>query len=181
MNPKKITSEAQLIALAKKNRQYFEPLYEKYFDPIFGFVYKRIGDEQMAADIAQQVFYEAMVHLGKYEERGFPFSSWLYRIAINMVNQYYRNSSKMRHVEIEENTLQFVVEAFEIKEAEQDPSEVLADLFAHLSQEEFLMLEMKYLEGKSYKEIGEILSLTETNAKVRTHRIITKLRGIIQQ
>ena len=85
---REVKSERELINLAKKNSKYFEPIYKKYHEQIFRFVYQRLNNEDDAADITSQVFLKALLNLEKYEFRGFPFSSWLYRIALNEVNQH---------------------------------------------------------------------------------------------
>ena len=178
----KHAEEEKLIALAKQDRKYFKPLYEKYFDTIFYFVLKRTGSESLTGDIAQQVFFKAMVNLKKYRPMGHPFSSWLYRIALNEVNQYYRQTKHRRYVEIDENQVQEITEEIEFDEIQNsDPSIFLGKLLEVLAPEELSIIEMKYFEGKSFREIGEILSLKESATKVRAHRIMKKLRGAVNQ
>ena len=71
----------------------------RFFDSVF----KRLGgDEEVAGDLTQQTFIKAMAHLGKYEDRGFPFSSWLYRIAQNEVSMFFRQQKKNYSVSIDE-------------------------------------------------------------------------------
>ncbi len=176
-NKNQHTEEEKLILLAKLNRKNFRALYEKYFDAIFYFVYHRTGNEELSADLTQQVFMSAMIHLPKYEFKGFPFSSWLYRIALNEVNQFYRKNKNKRYVEINEEDLgELSSEILENENEEIFSGEILKELLNLLEPEELILVEMKYLEGKSYHEIGEILLLTEVNAKVKTHRAVKKMR-----
>ena len=173
----KHTEEEKLIVLAKLNRKNFRALYEKYFDVIFHFVYHRTGLEDLSADITQQVFMSAMINLPKYEFKGFPFSSWLYRIALNEVNQYYRKNKNKRYVEINEEELgELSAEILDNENEEIFSGEIVKELLNLLDPEELILVEMKYLEGKSYKEIADILLLTEVNAKVKTHRVVKKMR-----
>lgn len=178
-NDKQLTQEQQVILLAQQDRKNFQPLYEKYFDQIYWFILKRIGSESLSGDICQQVFFQAMVALPKYRFQGFPFSSWLYRIALNEVNQYYRKSKKARYVEIEEEHLMDMVEEVEFDTETVDPDALVEKLLAHLNPEELSIIEMKYFEGKGFREIGEILSLKESACKVRAHRILKKLRTVL--
>lgn len=174
--------EQKLIELAKQDRKHFKPLYEKYFESIFWFVLKRTGNEALTGDITQQVFFKAMVNLKKYRFQGHPFSSWLYRIALNEVNQFYRQSKKRRYVEIDENQLQEVSEQMDFDDQPQaQASKLLPQVLETLNPEELSIIEMKYFEGKSFREIGEILSLKESATKVRAHRIMKKLRNAIKQ
>lgn len=177
----KHAEEEKLIALAKQDRKHFKPLYERYFDNIFWFVFKRTGSEALSGDITQQVFYKALMNLPKYKFQGHPFSSWLYRIALNEVNQYYRKSKHRRYVEIDENQLQGISEEIELdEEVVMDPSKLLPKILEVLNPDELNIIEMKYFEGKSFREIGEILSLKESATKVRAHRIMKKLRDAVK-
>ncbi|MFT6717228.1 MAG: RNA polymerase sigma-70 factor (ECF subfamily) [Saprospiraceae bacterium] len=178
----KHAEEEKLVALAKQDRKYFKPLYEKYFDTIFWFVLKRTGSEAVSGDIAQQVFFKAMINLKKYRSMGHPFSSWLYRIALNEVNQYYRKTKHRRYVEIDENQVQDLTDEIEFdEEVNPDPSKLLSKLLEVLAPDELSIIEMKYFEQKTFREIGEILSLTESATKVRAHRIMKKLRNTVNQ
>lgn len=167
--------------MAQADRKNFQPLYEKYFDKIYWFILKRTGNESLSGDICQQVFFQAMVHLKKYKFKGFPFSSWLYRIALNEVNQYYRKTKNKRYVELDELALTDVASEIDIEK--EDPiktNEILVELLATLDEQELSLIEMKYFEGKNFREIAEILSLKESATKVRAHRIIKKLRTALK-
>ena len=148
-NKNQHTEEEKLILLAKLNRKNFRALYEKYFDTIFYFIYHRTGNEELSADLTQQVFMSAMIHLPKYEFKGFPFSSWLYRIALNEVNQFYRKNKNKRHVEINEEDLgELSSEILESENEEIFSGEIVKELLNLLEPEELILVEMKYLEGK---------------------------------
>ena len=99
-------SDSELVALAKKKSKYFGALYDRYFDQIFRFTFKRLGgNESVAGDLTQQTFIKAMANLQKYEDRGLPFSSWLYRIAQNEVSMFFRQQKKNYSVSIDEERL----------------------------------------------------------------------------
>lgn len=75
--------ENEIIEAAKNDPVQFKPLYEKYFKRIFLFVYHRVEDRDITADLTSQIFLKAMQRMHQFKFRGLPFSSWLYRIAIN--------------------------------------------------------------------------------------------------
>ena len=95
-------SEKQLIELSKADSRYFAPIYEKYYEQIFRFVYKRMNGLDEANDITSQVFLKTLINLKKYKHTGAPFVSWVYRIALNEVNQYYRDKKKKRTINIKD-------------------------------------------------------------------------------
>ena len=174
---KKNISEEQIIFLAKKDRKNFNILYTKYYERIFLFILRRCSDEDVAADITQQTFVKAMINLEKFEFRGLPFSSWLYRISLNELNLYFRETKKRRSVSLDENGLDnFNAEHPDDEDAEEIPMEHLITALNVLTDGEVTLLEMKYFEKRGHREISEILGISESNAKVKLHRIIKKMR-----
>lgn len=87
--------EAELVQRAKQGDQTaFTALYEAYFDKIYRYIAMKIGNETEAEDMTQQVFLNALQSISSYKWQGFPFSSWLYRIAHNQVVDHLRKRSK---------------------------------------------------------------------------------------
>ena len=68
----------------------FGVLYDHYQPMIYRFVAVKVGRREEAEDITHQVFLSAWQNIKRYEHRGHPFSSWLYRIARNQVVDHYR-------------------------------------------------------------------------------------------
>src|ERR1035438_7413468 len=86
---------------AKTERVGFEPLYDKYYKPVFIFIFRRTGNENLTNDICSVVFLKALINLKKFEPRGVPFSAWLYRIALNEVNMHFRKNEGTRIISID--------------------------------------------------------------------------------
>lgn len=180
MNKLALQQEIQQIDRAKKDPRHFAPLYEAYHEQIFRFVYQRMSDKSMAADITQQVFIKALNNLHRYKHKGFPFGSWLYRIAANEVNGFYRNQNKERvfYAEMEEISYLFKDIAVEDNNYVEEPDKqrILISLLEGLDEIALSLIELRYFEKRSFKEIGEILGITENNAKVTTYRVIDRLK-----
>jgi RNA polymerase sigma-70 factor, ECF subfamily len=170
-------SDAELVQLAKADHRQFGLLYEKYFELIFRFVFKRLGgDEENSGDITQQTFIKAMGALKQYEERGYPFSTWLYRIAQNEVNMFYRQQSKNFTVEVEERHVITLMEEMQFDTTEQDAQEKLIELLNALKPEQLDLIELRFFQQLSFKEIADIYGITEANAKMRIYRILEKMQ-----
>jgi RNA polymerase sigma-70 factor, ECF subfamily len=185
-NPLYHHTEAQLeeelrwIEAAKANPEDFGPLYEKYYKAIFSYLYQRMSSKDMAFDVTSQVFLKALTHLNTYEFRGVPFSSWLYRIAHNEMVQVFRKQKEQRVINADINDLKFICE--ENKEVffeEYIPA--LKKLIVKLNEKDLQLVEMRYFEKRPFKEIAEILEISEVNAKVRMYRIIEKLKVSIRK
>lgn len=174
-------SELDVINLAKSDPSKFEILYNKYFEQIFNFLYQRMDDKEITKDTTQQVFYKAMISLNKYEYKGVPFASWLYRIAQNELNMFYRKSNKQRVLNIDDDHLGSMMEEMNENVMEREKQyDKLAEVITKLDQEEVQLIEMRFFESRSFKEIGDILGITENNAKVKTYRILDKLKKMIK-
>jgi RNA polymerase sigma-70 factor (ECF subfamily) len=173
-----IISEQEQVTAAKINPEKFEPLYNSYYEPVFRFVYQRLDSKDTAFDITQQVFLKALLNLKKYEYRGLPFSSWLYRIALNELNQLFRKNKNERALNVDiESAAELGVEMEE--ESSEEKIKVITRAVSLLPEGEMQLVEMRFFEKRSFKEIGEVLNITENNAKVRLYRVLDKLKKII--
>ncbi len=84
--------DAGLVARAKAGEvEAFGVLYERYFDPIFRYLRIRLGDDREAEDLSATVFLRAYQALHRYQERGWRFSAFLYRIARNALADHFRS------------------------------------------------------------------------------------------
>ncbi|MEM1325556.1 MAG: sigma-70 family RNA polymerase sigma factor [Bacteroidota bacterium] len=170
-----MNEEQREIAAAKENRAHFRPLYNRYYEPVFRFVLRRTSDEALTADLCSQVFLKAMENLYRYEFKGVPFSAWLFRIASNEVAQHFRNLKKTRTVAAEENTFAELADEV-IEEEEGITREQLLATLERLKEDDMQLIELRFFEQRPFKEIAEILNITENNAKVKTYRILQRMR-----
>ena len=171
-----ILAEWQEVQAAQANPARFGPLYERYYEPIFRFIYQRTQDEELCADLCAQTFLKAMQKLDTYQFKGLPFSAWLYRIAANEVAQHYRQSQKKRVVAIEDNCLGDIREELEDHEGLALNMQLLQKVITMLEPEELLLIELRFFEKRAFKEVADILDMTENNAKVKLYRLLQKMR-----
>lgn len=171
----KLQQELQLVKAAQSDPKRFAPLYDKYHEQIFRYIYQRMDDKELAFDVCSQVFLKALNNIERYEYRGVPFSSWLYRIAKSEVYQSFREKKAKRTVNVETVQLEGFIEDWEEDTTEENRA-ILLNIIGKLKEEEVQLIEMRYFEKRSYREIGEILDLTENNAKVKTHRVLNKMK-----
>lgn len=174
-----IESEFLLIRKAQADPACFAPLYDHYYKPVFLFVYRRTDDEDLAADLTSQVFLKAITYLPKYEYKGLPFSAWLFRIAVNEVNMFFRKHQNKRSLCIEDESMERMAE--EMGETDQEEKiEILLKSIQQLAYEDVQYIELRFFEDRSFKEIADIMNITENNAKVRTYRILDKIKKLIR-
>ncbi len=177
ISDEQILQEQTWVEATQKNPEKFDKLYDRYFEGIFSFVFRRTDDEGVAADITSQTFLAALQNIKKYKFKGLPFSAWLYKIAANQVNKYYRTTKKNVIFSLEESLIgKLMVETDESTNEEQ--VSLLVAYLKQLPTEDVMVLELRFFEEKSFKEIAYILEITESGAKMRTYRAVNKLKKI---
>lgn len=173
-----LQEEHLIIEAAKTDPNHFAPLYDKYYKQIFGYLYQRMEDKDTAFDLTAQVFLKALTNIGKYEFKGVPFASWLYRIAHSELMQMFREQKNKRAINADIGDLRFICEeSQEFYLEEYIP--VLKKVISELDPDDLQMVELRFFERRAFKEIGEIMDITENNAKVRMYRILEKLKKAI--
>jgi RNA polymerase sigma-70 factor, ECF subfamily len=177
---KQIKEELLILEKSKSDPACFAPIYEKYYNQVFVFVYRRVESKDLAADLTSQVFLKAMVNLRFYRFRGLPFSAWLFRVASNEVNEYYRKNKTERIISIDDARIQSLSDDIE-EDLQTETEEKLLKAFEKLSDEEVQVIELRYFENRSFREVGYILKVTENNAKVKTYRLLDKLKTLIKK
>jgi RNA polymerase sigma-70 factor (ECF subfamily) len=172
-----LQDELDLIKKAQNNPEQFGPLYKKYHEQIFRYIYQRMDDVELAHDITAQVFIKALLNINKYEYRGVPFSSWLYRIAKSELYQSFRDKKAERTINIDTVNVVAIIDEIESDETEENKKHLLHSL-SLLKEKDVQLIELRFFEKRSFKEMGEILELTENNAKVKTFRALEKLKTL---
>jgi RNA polymerase sigma-70 factor (ECF subfamily) len=176
----KLKMELVWVKNAQRSPEGFAPLYNKYFEQIFRYIYQRMDDKETAFDVTSQVFLKALNNIHKYEYRGVPFASWLYRIAKSELYQSFRDKKARRTVNVESFQLFEMIEDWEDDKTNENRS-ILLNIIEKLDEQEVELVELRYFEKRSFREIGDMLDITENNAKVKAHRVLKKMKKIYQR
>lgn len=171
-------SESELISLATEgSAEAFGALYEKYIDQIYNYIYYRTSNGKDAEDLCSRVFIRALRHIERYEDRGYPFSAWLYRIAHNLVVNWYRDQDRSEEISLADHYPPPVVDgSVEGKIEKQDEREQLLQVLKRLPEDRQELLILKHVEGMTNLEIGQIMDKTEGAIKALYHRTLESLR-----
>ena len=161
--------EPTLIAAAQADPARFEDLYDRYVQRVFGFVSKRVGNRAAAEDITSAVFEQALASLPKFEWRGVPFAAWLIRIAANAVADHWRRSAR----EVGEAPAE-MPDAGEMDATEQRA--ILFQLVDRLPELQRRVIELRFGEEKSIREIATALQRSEGAVKQLQLRALENLR-----
>lgn len=177
------SDEAELIARAKLDIREFGPLYERYSDRMYRYIYRRVGDHEVAEDLTSQTFQQALAALPNYQWRGVPFSAWLYRIAGNLVIRFRQTSGRevaMEHVERivdQRGSFDDPLDAI----IQRSSSDQLHRAMKRLSPDQQRALILKYSHGLKNYEVGAAMNRTEGGVKQLVHRAMLVLRQALSE
>ena len=178
-------TEQSLLNKIKENPDNFSEVFKLYYKAIFGYIFRRTTDFDVTADIAADTFLKAFLHIKKFNYQGISIKVWLYRIATNEVNQYYRQ--RKRHDNLFDR-LDFEDKELFKTQLIHDKEEITEELKKHQQYLKVInelktlpnkyqeVISLRYFEGKDNKEIAEILNLNEGTLKSLLSRGLEKLR-----
>ncbi len=151
-------------------------LYERYKRPLYAYFFKLTrGDNQASEDLVHTVFYRAIRYKTSFTGKG-SFKNWLFRIAHNAGidhNRKIRNQGYNNEI----NTVQ--TKLYEHNDLEKNEQRaILEQAMNKLKPDERELLILGKIECLKYKEISDILGITESNVKIRIFRAIKRLKDI---
>jgi RNA polymerase sigma-70 factor (ECF subfamily) len=165
-------SERRLIEAAQQDPSRFAALYEIHFERVYAYVSRRVGNREVTEDLTSEVFHHALANLPRFEWRGAPFGAWLLRIASNAIADRWRRGSREPTDAL----------ASDPASAEPSPEEIesraqLFRLVQELPSEQRKVVQMRFAEEKSIREIAQALGRSEGAVKQLQFRGIQTLRG----
>ena len=169
--------EKLLIEQAKQDPNAFGTLYEHYVDRIYAYIYNRVGNAQDTEDLTARTFYQALTKLPDYEDRGAPFSAWLYRIAHNLVANWHRDRSRRHFVPLEGLKIP-LLDRSKPEETVEKAEEIheLWQAIQRLPSDRQQLLVYKFGKRLSNLEIGRLMNRSEGAIKSLYFRTLAALR-----
>jgi len=169
--------DTALETAVKGDSEAFGLLYERYVGRIYNYIYYRTGNVHDAEDLTERVFMRALRHIGRYNNRGLPFSAWLYRIAHNLVANWHRDNYRKKEIPLEDGLLFSQQSGFPEHEMIQlEESELLLGVIRGLTEDRQQLLILKFVDHLSNAEIGAIMGRSEGAIKSLYHRTLLVIR-----
>jgi RNA polymerase sigma factor (sigma-70 family) len=152
-------------------------LYEKYKKPLYSYFFKlTTGDRQASEDLVHTVFYRVIKYKASFRGHG-SFLSWIFKIAHNAGLDHNRKIQYLNNYKNE--ILATQKDFFESNDLEkQERKVILKNAMRKLNQEERELLILGKIDHLKYKEIADMLNLSESNVKIRMFRALKKLKEI---
>jgi RNA polymerase sigma-70 factor (ECF subfamily) len=160
--------ERAQVEAAQRDPSRFADLYEQHFYRVYAYIVRRVGDRHQAEDLTADVFREALAGIGKFEWRGAPFAAWLIGIASRIVADHWKKVGRETGSPSRES---------EAVSAEVERSTMLFELVHRLSEAQFRVIHMRFVEQKSIREIAQELGRSEGAIKQLQFRAIESLRA----
>lgn len=184
----KMTDEQLVKAYASGDNEAFDRLLKRHQERIFNYILRIIRNEEIANDIFQETFIKAILTIkqGRYTENG-KFPAWISRIAHNLIIDYFRQEKSenlqsadlndvnvLNRKELCEETIEDILISDQIRE---DVKFLIKEL-PPLQRE---VLNMRYYQNLSFKEIAEITGVSINTALGRMRYAILNLRRLAEE
>jgi len=173
--------DSALVQLAKEDPEAFGELYQRYVTKIYNYIYYRVSNQDEAEDLTARTFFRALRKIDSYEERGLPFSAWLYRIAHNLVANWHRSRARRKSVQLDELITASDSHSPGILVEKQEARELLLEAIKELAEDRQQLLVLKFIERMPNAQIGQIMGRSESSIKSLYHRTLKSLRTDLQR
>ena len=166
-----------ISGLRRRDSKTYEVVFKKYYQPLVMFFMRHVGNEDVAKDIVQDIFFK-LFESGHSLPDNFQLKSWFYRVARNAAVDY------LRHLQVEDKYKFLMAEAMiSISDIDEEIDEqVYAKVnlaIESLPEQCRLIIKLNVLEGKKYQEIAEELGITVNTIRTQVSRGYKKLRDIL--
>lgn len=157
-------------------------IFEAYYKRVYNYIYYRVNSHYTTEDLASQVFEKILLKINTYSEKKSPFEVWLFAIARNVVNDYYRSLKIQRIFSID--TIKELVSKEKTPEeiiVSEEMNDNLLQTMDILNKRERNIIALKFGANLRNKDIAEILDITESNVGVILYRLLKKLKQQIER
>lgn len=188
MNTLRLMADEELVVhYAKGNNEAFDVLLNRYKSVIHSYIYFIVRNRELAEDIFQETFVKVIMTIkqGRYTETG-KFKAWITRITHNLIIDYYRQErteNTISNDEVEVDLLNDMKLCDGTVEDNMVRHQVLSDvknLVKHLPDNQREVLEMRYYQDLSFKEIADITGVSINTALGRMRYAILNMRRMAE-
>ena len=182
------SSDEELVALSQGgDLDSFNQLVLRWERPIYALAYRVIGREEEARDVAQETFLRAFRALKGFKGQA-KFSSWLYRITLNLCRDWIRREKRAPVAQAPEgmDLVELAGEATPAETIEQlvgrrQLGRAVSRAMAVLPEEQRTAIILKEYHGLTFQEIAELLDCPLSTVKTRLYQGLTVVRKQLQQ
>lgn len=177
--PNKKHDIGTLVELARKgDTQAFGLIYDELVKPVYRYIYYRV-DPEIAEDLTEETFLRAWQHLKDYKPGRSPFSAWVFRIAHNLVCDYYRKHEVVEM--IDETAPDPALDRHPVAQVEVKLNQIrLRKAIRELPETYQQVIILKYINELENDEVAATLNKTEGAVRTIQFRALKQLRTILE-
>ena len=157
----------------------FAGVYERFFDPIYRYILFRVSNQSEAEDLTEEVFVKALQSINSFRQKGHPFSSWIFRIAHNLVVDQYRKKSRERWVPLDEAMETPSLDLEQHLELKLSLEQVKTAM-RNLTKAQREVISLRFAGELSVRETARSVRKGENAVKALQHAALVKLRRALQ-
>jgi len=174
----------------KKNGDtfYFEKIYRHFFSKIYRYVFLKILNKGTAEDLTSEVFIRVYRNLNKVNLNAVTIKIWIYKIAKNLITDYFRSSQNRQNVksldeylegdkELESTDSKLVDQGEIFSNGNQFKNERLISALNNLPEMQREIIFLRYVEGMDFKSISLILNKSEIALRALKFRALESMKG----
>lgn len=178
-------TDTELILASVADPRVFRELYDRWAEPLLAYVYRRVLNADVAADLLSETFAIAYEKRSKFRDRGAPGGAWLYGIAAKEVARYFRRRRVdmrtaerlgLRVPELDDESALAIARLID----QDERAFGLAEALTHMAPSEREAVELRVVGELEYAEIAGRLNCTEAAARVRVHRGLARLNQLLE-
>lgn len=185
---KKMTDEQLVVNYSNGNNSAFDILLERHKQNVFNYIFFIVKDRDLADDIFQDTFIKAIINIkqGRYTENG-KFRAWISRIAHNLIIDHFRQEKNENTISNDEapidllNNPSLCDETIEDKLVFDQISSDIRKLITYLPESQREVLEMRYYQDMSFKDIAEQTGVSINTALGRMRYAILNVRKMAEE
>jgi RNA polymerase sigma-70 factor (ECF subfamily) len=164
--------ERALVEAAQRDPRRFAELYELHFHQVYAYVVRRVQTREEAEDVTSDVFHRALAKIKDFEWRGVPFSAWLIRIAANAMADRWKRTQREGIQPMPDD-----VEDMNAHRKDMEERAALFQLVENLPADQRRVVQLRFVEQKSIREIAQEIRRTDGAVKQLQFRALQKLRA----
>lgn len=178
-----------VIRSQNKDKEAFSRLFDFYYDKIIKYVFRRTLNVEYSKDITSNVFLKVLDNIEgfKWKNGINSFNGWIFKIATNEVNQYFRKQNRYKLI-IDDPDIRFNLKdesnlSLEIEKKIDNDKHliILSKAIKELKPIYQDILHLRYFEEMPYNEISEVLKKNESTVRVYAKRAIEELERILEK
>ncbi|MCR1899147.1 RNA polymerase sigma factor [Irregularibacter muris] len=167
----------------ESNKMAANKLITKYYKEIYAYIYRQTLNKELSMDLTQEIFIRVLQSISNYDEKKASFRTWLYRISTYRIVDYYRS----KHYKY--NSLETSINDYDIKDNEdftisveyKEDVEKIMEVVNKLDISNQRILRLKLFADYTFKEISEILGLSESTVKTKYYSTVKRIKKDLKE